>query len=131
MTLSGRPADSGDGRLASLRTISSLSGVRVLFIYNWEGEGLSVVLTNGGAGLLTGCWLTVAHLVGRRSAVGYGISWPSRTVIASVCLRGAREGRAPHALGPIWDHCYRGWRVDTEGADLYPRGLHLCWELTL
>ena len=73
----------------------------------------------------------IAHLVGRRSPIGCGINWLSRTVIASVYLSGAREKKAPHALGHIWDHCYRGWWGDTEGTDLYPRGLYLCWELTL
>lgn len=35
-----------------------------------RGKGLSVALSNGRIGLLTGCWLTVAHLVGRRGPLG-------------------------------------------------------------
>lgn len=57
-----------------------------------------MVLTSGGAGLLTDCWLTVAHLVGRRSAIGYGVNWPSRTVIASLS-QWSQGGKGPSCLG--------------------------------
>lgn len=70
MTLIRRPADQGDGNLASLRTLSSQSGFRVL-LYTIEREkGLSVASPMAEGDLLTGCWLTVAHVLGRRGPLG-------------------------------------------------------------
>lgn len=53
-----------------------------------RGKGLSVALSNGRIGLLTGCWLTVAHLVGRGVPPESPNPLLSGTIIASVCLSG-------------------------------------------
>lgn len=51
MTLIEKPANWGDGRLAFLRTISSQSRFRVLLYMIESGEGLSLALISGRAGL--------------------------------------------------------------------------------
>lgn len=80
------------------------------FIYARGGEGLPVASISGRAGLSTGCWLTIAYLVGRRGPLGcLTNSWVR---LFSWCLyqrnmkARAREGKALYALGSTWGHHY-------------------------
>ena len=65
-----RPADQGDGKLASLRTLSSQAEFRVL-LYTIEGKGGTFNGTNQWQSrAVSGHWLTAAHFFGGRGLPG-------------------------------------------------------------
>ena len=88
MTLIEKPANWGDGRLAYLRTISSQSRFRVLLYRIESGEGHSLALISGRAGLSR---LLVDHcpLCGEEGPARVPDQWLSRTVTAGVWIHAA------------------------------------------